>query len=204
MSENGKGSQLFKDHAIRIAFYALFAVFIAAVTLVQMWWDTRRMTNPNFSLIAPAVTSAADSTVEVFLAMTNLTTSFSTGILGALGLLLINMQKPKKGQTISPMAKFFASGSAFFATISMILGYVVYQEAISLLQLGMFRVDVPLLSWARYAQFFTFLPALLFFGDFAIQSLGMEGASEAKSESTANSTTPLANPASAGIEPRSA
>jgi hypothetical protein len=165
------------------------------VVLIQAWLDS----GSNQSVIGLPVSSPGDQIVSAFLAMTNILTSFSTALLGALGVLLLN-SKVRRG----PRATWFAFGSGVFAAISMFLGYVVYQEVLALLWVGMFTPHSLLISWAHYGQFFTFLLAFVLFGDFAIQSLDMEVANVSTpkpAETKDNRDTPSA---AAATEPRPA
>jgi len=167
-----------KNHrirAFRIAFYASFAAFVAAVSLLLKLSE-------RLPFVAPVISSPADKMSDLFLAMTNIITSFSTGLLGALGFLLVSGPKVNRGPTI----KWFAFASGFFAAISTFLGYMVYEGIFDMLQEGMFGIDVPRVMLARYGQFYTFLLAFLLFGDFAIQSFEVEGGHENQPKSAVN------------------
>jgi hypothetical protein len=195
MTEKNHRHPAFNVHGFRIAFYSSFAAFVVAVVLIQRWLDT----GSNQSIVGLPISSPGDQMVSAFLAMTNILTSFSTALLGALGVLLLN-SKAKRG----PTATWFAFGSGVFAAISMFLGYVVYQEVLTLLWMGTFTPHSLLISWARYGQFFTFLLAFVLFGDFAIQSLDMEGANGPKLKPAEIKTAAATLSAAAGTEPRPA
>jgi hypothetical protein len=93
-----------------------------------------------------------------------------------MGFLLINGRKVSRWSG----AKWLALGSAMCVALSLFFGYVVYLGIIAMLQNAIFDLDIPVILWARQAHFYTFLLAVVLFGDFAFQTLHMEDGNEPK------------------------
>jgi len=126
--------------------------------------------------LVSSLSSLQQSQLSALLDMNNLVTTLCTGLLGALGFLLINGRKVSRW---SP-AKWMALTSAGCAALSLLFGYVAYLALIDMLGREMFDVDLPAILWVRQAQFYSFLLAVALFGDFAFQTLHMEDGNEPK------------------------
>lgn len=160
-----------RAHIIRLLFYVVAVAFILAV------WQFQAHMSGNF--IEPMVTSLntlQERELDALLGMNSLITTLSTGLLGALGFVLIN----GRGQSIPPGAKWLAFGSAICVALSLFFGYVVYLGIISMLENTIFDLDIPAILWARQAHFYTFLLAVVLFGDFAFHTLQVEETNERK------------------------
>jgi hypothetical protein len=70
--------------------------------------------------------------------------------------------------------------SAGCAALSLFLGYVLYLALLDMLKNEMFDPDMATIMWVRVAQFYSFLLAVVLFGDFAFQTLNAEDGREHK------------------------
>jgi hypothetical protein len=156
----------------RIALYAGFAAFIVAVD-----FELRRLGQIPFTASEATWTTSDELTMVT--TMGNIIISLSTALFGALGLLLVNGPKVKRG--LWPKAVAIASGAS--AAISIYFGYLLYQTALELMSHQISNLDLPAVLWTRQYQFFTFLFAVVFFGDFAIDTFFLEGGSDSKPDS---------------------
>jgi hypothetical protein len=149
----------------RIAFYAGALGVVMAVFLCQ--W------NPGKTLEIPinSLNSLQDQELKALLDMNSLITTLDTGLLGALGYLMINGRKVSRWSGTMWLAFFSAASAA----LSLLFGYVVYLGVIRMLEWGFFDLNNPSIQWARSAHFYTFLLAVVLFGDFAFQTLHEEG-----------------------------
>jgi len=154
----------------RLIFYAAAGAFIVVV------WQMQRSYLDNW--IAPAtaaVGSMPDRELDALLQMNQLVTTLSTGLLGAIGFLLINIRKANRRFE----SLWAACASALCVGLSLFFGYLVYQWIIAMLKVQIFDPDLKPLLWARNAHFYLFLLAVLLFGDFAFNSLrGEDGHGE--------------------------
>lgn len=147
-----------------------------ALSLVLAMWQIQRRVSQNFFEPAIADNSFADkSQLDALLGQNNLLTTLCTGLLGALGFFLTQGRNARHWTA----AKWFAIGSAACAVLSLLFGYMVYLALLDMLRNQMFDLGMPAM-WVRYAQFYCFLLAVMLFGDFAFQSLNVEGDHERK------------------------
>jgi len=149
----------------RIAFYAGAVGVVMAVVLFQ--W------NPGKALEIPIdkLSSMQEKELAALLDMNSLITTLDTGLLGALGYLMINGRKVSRWSGTMWLAFF----SAVSAALSLLFGYVVYLGIIRMLEWGFFDLNNPSIQWARSAHFYSFLLGVILFGDFAFQTLHEEG-----------------------------
>jgi hypothetical protein len=160
---------------IRVVFYLVAIGFILVV------WQLQAHLSGNF--IEPLVTSLntlQERELDALLGMNSLITTLGTGLLGALGFVLIN----GRDQYLRPGAKWLAFSSAICVAFSLFFGYVVYLGIISMLENTIFDLDIPAIFWARQAHFYSFLLAVVLFGDFAFHTLQVEDTNESKKHST--------------------
>jgi len=153
----------------RLAFY------VGATGLILAVWQFQKHMSGNF--IEPLVTtlnSTQEKELDALLEMNRLITTLDTGLLGATGFLLINRRRAFRW----PVILWTAFGSAVCVALSVFFGYVVYLGVIAMLQNDIFDLDIPPLFWARQAHFYTFLLAVVLFGDFAFQTLHVEDGDE--------------------------
>jgi len=109
-----------------------------------------------------------DKQMSAFLEMNRLLITLATSLLGAIGFLLANK---REGQ--SARALWAALASAVCVGLSLYFGYRAYEDIIQMLQppYPAFDLTGPLVSWDRYAHFFTFLLGVFFFFDFAFHEV---------------------------------
>ncbi len=153
----------------RIVFYGGFVGFVAAVN-----FELKRLGQIPF--IAPAVPLPPGFELSIITTMGDLIISLSTALLGALGFLLVNGHKVKRG--LWPKTLAVVSGAS--AAISIYFGYLLYQTALEMAPLQIADANLPAFLWARQYQFFAFLLAVLLFGDFAIDTLLLEDENDSK------------------------
>jgi hypothetical protein len=155
----------------RLVFYMAATAFIVAV------WQYQKVFVANWIVPAnPAADSMAGKELDALLEMNRLVTTLGTGLLGAIGFLLINVRKANGGFE----ALWAASASAVCVGISLFFGYLVYLWVIEMLRVQVFDLDVGPLLWARNLHFYTFLLAVVLFGDFAFNNLHGEDKNVAK------------------------
>jgi hypothetical protein len=99
--------------------------------------------------------------------MDALVTTLATALLGGLGILLTS------GRTIGLGASRLVLASAGCAALSLYLGYVLYLGLLEMLGWSLCLPDLPRIAWVRGAQFYSFLIAVVLFGDFVRQALSM-------------------------------
>jgi hypothetical protein len=149
----------------RVAFYATLALFMLAV------WQI--LPHLGYGVVGAQLSSLDDlqkRQLDAFLEMNGLVTTLTTGLLGALGFLLLNGREVNRG----PVTKWLAFGSALSAALSLFFGYVVYLTLSDMLGQGSFDLTIPSIFWARQAHFYLFLIAVLLFGDFAFHAFFTE------------------------------
>ncbi len=167
MSEEIRSKILF-----RLVFYMAATAFI-----VLVWQYQKNLFNN--TIVAVTDTSAAslkDKELDALLAMNQLVTTLSTGLLGAIGFLLVNVRRENRGS----VALWAACCSAVCAALSLFFGYVVYLAVITMLHNQFFDSTIDSLLWPRQAHFYFFLLAVVLFGDFAFNNLRTGGQDAAK------------------------
>jgi hypothetical protein len=156
----------------RVAFYAGAVGIIFAV-----WQIQNRMSSTFIEPLVVTLSSLQERELDALLDMNSLITTLGTGLLGAVGFLLINGRKVDRWSG----GKWLALASAACVALSLFFGYVVYLGIISMLQNAIFDLDIPSIYWARQAHFYSFLLAVVLFGDFAFQTLHGEGTNARRS-----------------------
>lgn len=154
---------------LRISFYVAFLGFVLAVSQFQTYLAQGVVEAPVSSL-----NPLQKSQLDAFLAMNSLVTTLTTGLLGGLGFLLLNGRKVSRVSA----AKWLAFGSALSAALSLFFGYVVYLALLDMLGNEAFDLGMPPIYWARQAHFYTFLLAVVLFGDFAFHAFFTVGENE--------------------------
>jgi hypothetical protein len=156
----------------RVAFYAALVCLMLAVAEFQ------RISA--YGVHGAPITTLTDTekqALNAFLDMNSLLTTLTTGLLGALGFLLLNGRKVR----YEAAAKWLAFGSAVSAALSLYFGYVVYLAISDMLGSGEpLDFTASQIVWPRQAHFYTFLLAALLFGDFAFQAFFSEDQHEPK------------------------
>jgi hypothetical protein len=150
------------------------ALYGGALVLILALWQVQRLISQNF--FEPALTDSSfveNSQLNALLDQNNLLTTLCTGLLGALGFLLIHGRDASRWTG----AKWFGIASAACSVLSLLFGYMVYLALLDMLRNQMFDLSMPAM-WVRYAQFYFFLLAVMLFGDFAFQTLYMEEGNE--------------------------
>src|SRR5579863_940298 len=159
----------------RVVFYVAAIGFILAV-----WQFQARMSGTFIEPLVTSLNSLQERELDALLELNGLITTLGTGLLGALGFVLIN----GGSHNLRPGSKWLAVGSAICVALSLFFGYVVYLGIISMLENTIFDLDIPPIFWARQAHFYSFLLAVVLFGDFAFHTLQAEGTNEHKKHST--------------------
>jgi len=149
----------------RIVLYCATIAFILGVAQIQ-----RLMSGNLFEPLVSSLSSLQQRQFDALLNMNSLVTTLCTGLLGALGFLLVNGGKVQRWSA----AMWLALASAGCAVLSLLFGYVAYLALIDMLRQEMFNLDLPAILWVRQAQFYAFLLAVVLFGDFAFQTLHAE------------------------------
>lgn len=155
----------------RLVFYVGATGFILAV-----WQYQRHVTGNWIEPLTPSLSTGQDRELSALLEMNRLITGLGTGLFAAIGFLLVNMRRANRGLE----ALWAACCSSICVGFSLFFGYVVYLGVISMLQNQYFDLNVGPILWARQAHFYTFLLAVVLFGDFAFRNLHVEDSYERK------------------------
>jgi len=155
----------------RLVFYLGATGFIIAV-----WQYQKHMTGNWIEPLTPSLSNEQGRELDALLEMNRLITTLGTGLLAAIGFLLVNAHQTKRGSE----AIWAACCSAICVGFSLFFGYVVYLGIISMLQNQYFDLDVGSILWARQAHFYSFLLGVVLFGDFAFHNLHVEDAYDHK------------------------
>jgi hypothetical protein len=147
---------------VRIAFY-LGAAFL----VTEAWRHAGELGSGN--LFRPAIsdlTSTQQSALNAYLTVTHLITTLTTGLLAGMGYILTNGVKINRSWATG----WIAVGSALCAAFSLFCGYMSYQVLIGMLADQFFDLSQTSVKVYSTAQFFSFLLAVVAFGDFAIHT----------------------------------
>ena len=151
-----------KAAAFRLVFYMIATGFILLV-----WQYQKHMMDGVAIAVDVTAQPLVDKQLDALLEMNRLITGLGTGLLGAIGFMLINVRKGKGGW----LAMWAACASAVCVGLSLFFGYVVYLGVIEVLRYPPFEPDFSAIMWARQAHFYTFLMAVVLFADFAFNNL---------------------------------
>jgi hypothetical protein len=157
--------------AFRLVFYLGATAFILAV-----WQYQKHIPGNWIEPLTPSLSAGQGRELDALLEMNRLITTLGTGLLAAIGFLLVNVRRANRGSE----ALWAACCSAICVGLSLFFGYVVYLGIISMLQNQYFDLDVGPILWARQAHFYTFLLGVVLFGDFAFHNLHVEDGYERK------------------------
>jgi hypothetical protein len=171
----------------RVILFRLMFYIAATAFIVGVWQFQKDFLNGWIQPANQAQGSAPskedhDQELNALLEMNRLITTLSTGLLGAIGFILINLRQRKRGCE----ALWAAGASAVCVVFSLFFGYMMYLWVIALLKVESFDFDVPPLMLIRSAHFYAFLLAVVLFGDFAFHNLGMEDGNESKQNATSD------------------
>jgi TRAP-type C4-dicarboxylate transport system permease small subunit len=164
----------------RLVFYMAAMAFIVGV-----WQYQKSFLNNWIEPVNPAqgsISDKEDQELNALLEMNRLITTLGTGLLGAIGFILINLRKGKRGFE----ALWAACASAVCVGLSLFFGYLVYLWVIEMLKVQIFDLDMSPLMWARSAHFYTFLLAVVLFGDFAFNNLRTEDGDASKKNASSD------------------
>jgi hypothetical protein len=149
------------------------AVYVVAFAVVTLAWRHYGLLTPSGVFLGPSVTQLTPiqkSELDAYQEMNNLITTLTTGLLGGVGYILTSGKRVSR----SSGTKWLALGSASFAALSLFLGYFVYEVLIGMLDDGLFNLNIPLLLYPSFAHFFSFLLAVVLFGEFAFHAFFTE------------------------------
>jgi hypothetical protein len=155
----------------RLVFYMGATGFVLAV-----WQYQQHITGNWIEPLVSNLNTAQEKELDALLEMNRLITTLGTGLLGAIGFLLINVRRANRGS----VALWAACASAVCVGLSLFFGYVVYLGIIAMLQNQFFDLDIRPILWARQAHFYTFLLGVVLFGDFAFHNLQVENGNNGK------------------------
>ncbi len=147
----------------RIGFYVVCVLLIGA-----MWLINRNIEGRPYVVEASQVSpeSQLSESVDAYQGMNNLLITLATGILGAMGYLLVN--KPKPRYRVSET--WPAILSAVFVMVSLYFAYLSYFGLEFALRYSI-ALDSDVVNTPRLMQFNTLLLAVIFFADFVMQHL---------------------------------
>lgn len=147
----------------RLIFYAITGAFIVIA------WELPNVVHFSY-VVDPSQTPppSEEWQLNALLELNHLLTTLSTGLLAAIGFILIRGRKPRAGIQLWP-----ALASTFFVFLSMFFGYQLYQSLLWMLAQppALFSLYNPNILYPRQAQFYSFLVGVFFFSDFMIQYL---------------------------------
>jgi glucan phosphoethanolaminetransferase (alkaline phosphatase superfamily) len=146
----------------RIGFYVGVIVFTVAV-----WQFQSRVAGTYVEPYVDSLSPLQEKQLDAFLEMNRLLTTLGTGLLGAMGFLLVNSRTSRSGSRQT----WTALGSALCVALSVYFGYLVYLGVLWMLDANFFNLNDPRILWPRQAHFYSFLLGVLLFGDFAFHDL---------------------------------
>jgi hypothetical protein len=157
----------------RVGFYVSVIVFAAMVWGMEVFLQNRPQV---YGAFISELNPLQEKQLGAFLEMNRLLITLATALLGAIGFFLASTHKGH----YSPRQLWPAVLSALFVGISLYYGYRAYEDIVLMLQppFPTFDLDGYLISWDRYAHFFTFLLGVFFFADFAFHQLTKEDGRE--------------------------
>jgi hypothetical protein len=152
-----------RPRIVTTAFYLACIVIAVAMSGITHYVNTR----PFVVAQAPDQNTALSKSLDAYMAMNNLLTTLTTGLLAGLGLFLTG--RPKKNYPVGDL--WPAALCAVCACVSLYWGYVSSQNvewAIETIgeNLGLDQIQLP-----RQLQCFTMLLSVIFFADFVRRDL---------------------------------
>jgi hypothetical protein len=147
----------------RLGFYVVCILLVGAMWLINRNIDARPYVLEE-SQLSPE--SQLSKSVDAYQAMNNLLITLATGILGAMGYLLIN--RPKQRYRLVDM--WPAILSAVFVILSLYFAYLSYFGLEFALRYSV-ALDSDVVNTPRLMQFNALLLAVIFFADFVMQHL---------------------------------
>lgn len=167
-----------KRRATRAVIFRLLFYMGATAFILVVWQYQKHFSGSWIEPLVTSISPAQEKELDALLEMNRLITTLGTGLLGAMGFILVNGHKEHRGTG----AFWAAFASAVCVGLSIFFGYVVYLGIIAMLQNQFFDLDNPGIWWARQAHFYTFLLGVVLFGDFAFQILHSEEGHERTSD----------------------
>lgn len=144
---------------VRCAFYLLAALLVTA-----LWQNVTNFQPKNwFQPTTASLSSFQKSEVSAYLGMNHLITTLTTGVLAGMGYILTSGAKVNR----SSGTKWLALGTALCAAVSLFLGFLAYEVLMGQMDDGYIDLNLPLFYLPSLAHFFSFLLAVVLFGDFA-------------------------------------
>jgi hypothetical protein len=169
----GKAVRLIsRPYSFRLKYYLVAITVVLTVTLVQKV-IALIPTGPTPAILLTDKDAAA-AQLNALYNMDNLITTLATALLGGLGYFLANRGMKKHLQAEMRLVVAIAGCAA----LSLFLGYVLY---LGLLDMSGKEVCVPGvlgIAWVRGTQFYSFLLAVVLFGDLAFQAVKVEDGHE--------------------------
>jgi hypothetical protein len=147
----------------RLGFYFVCIVLVGAMWLINRSIQGRPYAVEDSQLSPESQLSKA---VDAYQGMNNLLITLATGILGAMGYLLVN--KPKPSYPLVDMWPAILSG--VFVILSLYFAYLSYFGLEFALRYSV-ALDSDVVNTPRLMQFNTLLLAAIFFADFVMQHL---------------------------------
>jgi hypothetical protein len=154
---------------------ARLAFYIGAIVLGMVVWAGEVYMQNRPQILGSSISELdplQEKQLDAFLEMNRLLTTLGTTLLGALGFFLVSRRKPGS----SPPDLWAAFASAICVGLSLYFGYRAYEDIIGMFQppYRTFDLTATMISWDRYAHFYTFLLGVFFFADFALHQLSPE------------------------------
>jgi len=155
------GAALRRRSISRLGFYILCALLVAGM------WQVTNFVNSRPYPTQPESGPELDKAVDAYEGINNLLITLGTGLLGAMGFLLVN--KPKRSYRLGDM--WPAVLSALFVGLSLYFGYISYQNVEFVLLNSVGTLDTAMVQWPKTAHFYTLLAGVFFFADFVMQDM---------------------------------
>jgi len=155
------------EASVRHWSFGRLGFYIVCIVLVAAMWQVTNYVNSRPYPTAPESAPELDKAVDAYEGINNLLITLGTGLLGAMGFLLVN--KPKRSYRLKDM--WPAILSAVFVGLSLYFGYISYQNVEFVLLNSVGTLDTDLVQWPKTAHFYTLLAGVFFFADFVMQDM---------------------------------
>jgi hypothetical protein len=182
MSKTGLGIMAELMNVVKLLKGPVIAIIVFYLLCVAMVFGMRRLTErintEKYASITPDDPGSFVQAMDAYQQVINLLTTLATGLLAALGFLLIN----RPGQQYSAWDFWWAATSALFACVSLYWGYVSSQNVQVALEAQSLTLDIPILQRPRQLQFSSMVLGVVCVAHFAMKTLiKMESAGGEKS-----------------------
>jgi hypothetical protein len=147
-----------------LVFYLICAVVGTSMAFMTYWINY----HSDFASPTNDTSDAFGKAIEAYQTAISMLTTLATGLLAALGFILIN----RPIQRYARLEFLWAAGSALCACVSLYWGYESSQNIVSAIEgPGPLTVEMPILQHPREFQFYSMLLGVILVAHFMIRTL---------------------------------